>query len=283
MFRYLLGIALVGLIVAFVYLQLTAKAPVTQTESIATTVKELRASGKIDDKQQSVVMVQLAIQGYIVKKGRPPEELDQLVPDFLSNVPNNPETGKPFDYLVVRLESGGTSYKLGAQVSQYLAKGEQGDTGGKETSDPNAIMLASLLGEDGFINPNDMESDPFVYDASGRRDPFLPFNLAPETEFNPNVSPLLQYGLGQLRLTAVLETGLGKKIALVENSAGRGFSVEEGMKIGNRGGTVAEIANDKMVIVEQRVDFTGKERQEVVEMKLTPKVATSSKEKGRKK
>jgi len=107
----------------------------------------------------------------------------------------------------------------------------------------------------------------YDFDAKGRRDPFLPFDFSPADEPVTTRTPLEKYDLGQLKLTAILG-GLDKPKAIVENAAGKGFSIEVGTKIGRNGGLVVVIEKEKVVIEERRVDFTGKELIDRVELKL---------------
>lgn len=110
----------------------------------------------------------------------------------------------------------------------------------------------------------------YDFETRGRRDPFLPFDFSPATEPVTTRTPLEKYDLGQLKLTAIL-AGMDKPKAIVENAAGKGFSIEIGTKIGRNGGIVVAIEKEKVVIEERRIDFTGKEKTELVELKLRTK------------
>lgn len=111
----------------------------------------------------------------------------------------------------------------------------------------------------------------FTYDPVGKRDPFLPFNFAPEQpkEFSAT-TPLEKYDIGQLKLTAIL-AGFGEPRAIVENAVGRGFTVTIGTKIGRKGGIVTEIRPEKVIIREEAIDFTGIKTSRNIEMTLRTK------------
>jgi Tfp pilus assembly protein PilP len=51
--------------------------------------------------------------------------------------------------------------------------------------------------------------------------------------------------------------GFDEPTAIVENAAGRGFTVKRGAKIGPNGGVIIEILKDRLVIEETVTDFTG--------------------------
>ena len=73
--------------------------------------------------------------------------------------------------------------------------------------------------------------------------------------------------LSQLRLTAVLRTPTRTK-ALVQESSGKGYVINEGTYIGNKGGQVSKILNDRMMVEEKYLDVFGKISVREREMKL---------------
>lgn len=104
------------------------------------------------------------------------------------------------------------------------------------------------------------------YVRKGRPDPFAPFvrNTEPETRSEKKQklkrreprTPLERISLGQLRLTAVMETA-EKDLALVEEASGKGYVVKEGTYIGNEGGRITEILPEAIVIEEKYLDVFG--------------------------
>lgn len=107
----------------------------------------------------------------------------------------------------------------------------------------------------------------YKYDPTGKRDPFLAFDFAPRAEDDASKTPLERYDLGQLKLTAVL-AGFDKPRAIVENAAGKGFTVTEGTKIGRNNGVITVIDKDKITVRERYVDFTGLEQIKDIELRL---------------
>lgn len=114
------------------------------------------------------------------------------------------------------------------------------------------------------------------YSRKGRIDPFEPFLRKPEADAPDEKSelarraprtPLEKIDLSQLRLTAVLRTPTRTK-ALVQESSGKGYVINEGTYIGNKGGQVSKILKDRMMVEEKYLDVFGKISVREREMKL---------------
>jgi type IV pilus assembly protein PilP len=67
---------------------------------------------------------------------------------------------------------------------------------------------------------------------------------------------LERISLGQLRLTAVMETG-EQNLALVEEASGKGYVVKEGTYIGTEGGRITDILSEAIVVEEKYLDVFG--------------------------
>lgn len=107
----------------------------------------------------------------------------------------------------------------------------------------------------------------FVYNPTGKRDPFAPLDFSqPAAPLDPR-NPLTGFDYKELRLTSVLAGG-NEPLAIVEDSAGRGFTVRQGTRIGKSGGEVIEIQRDKLVIQEPRTDSRGGKHTERIELSL---------------
>ena len=94
--------------------------------------------------------------------------------------------------------------------------------------------------------------------AAGRRDPFRPFTLdiRPDLETAEPLTPLQQYELRQLTVTAVM-WGLTPALAMLEDDMGMGFIVSPGTPIGRHGGIVKAIEPGQVVVEESVLDFYG--------------------------
>lgn len=191
--------------------------------------------------------VQLAVTRYQSdNNGKPPPALEALIPTYFDQVPIDPTTREPFAYKV----EGGRAF-VGSTAPVAVAK---------------AGITDELVD---LEEATSTEKVSFIYDPTGKRDPFRAFDFSARAT-NDAKSPLERYDLGQLKLTAVL-LGMGEPTAIVENSVGKGFTVKKGSKIGTNNGEVVEILQDKVLILESNVDFTGQTATRTVEMKLRTK------------
>jgi hypothetical protein len=219
----------------------------------------LDASGDVSDARKELLRVQLAIADYRSRNGQYPPSLSALVPDYFDVIPKDSETGQAMIYTVA-----GGRYRLGS--------GGKFPAGGAEPGGPtdlkfdpadlkiDPVLLASLE-QDGS------ERASFVYDPTGKRDPFLPFDLTPKVA-NKGGTELENYAIGQLRYTSFLGSS-GDPIGLVENAARKGFTVRKGTKIGTNGGVVVEILPSKIQILETMVDpITNEKKNTTVEMEI---------------
>lgn len=97
------------------------------------------------------------------------------------------------------------------------------------------------------------------FDPSGRRDPFRPFVTSAELaarRAKDDLSPLQKLELSQLRLVAIV-WGTRQNHAMVEDSAGVGYVLRVGTRVGPNGGRVARIAPDAVYVEESFRDSTG--------------------------
>ena len=100
----------------------------------------------------------------------------------------------------------------------------------------------------------------FRYSPTGKADPFRPFlerdeiarKKAIKSKPKPiPLSPLQRVGIEKFRLVGIAG-GAARRVAVVEEAAGKLYTVKKGNIIGQNGGRVAEIQEDR-VIVEQTV------------------------------
>lgn len=260
MAKYGAGLLIVCLLAFIGYTQFSGSV-LDEKASIEKGVQLAKQQKNLTDEEEALLRIQLALGAYMAVHSEAPESLEQLVPTFLQSVPVNPRTKNEFAYL-----KDGRQYKLGRQVERYVMQ-QRGDS----PADSSAALIGTEPGssaEEVFVNPNTMKVEEFIYDPSGKRDPFRPFDTAgPKSECDPS-QPLTCWEVGQLRVTAVLK-GSDGNTALVENEIGRGFTVRPGSRIGKRNGEVVSIESDRLKIVETYVEpFTNKKVREVVEMKI---------------
>jgi len=111
----------------------------------------------------------------------------------------------------------------------------------------------------------------FSYNPQGLIDPFKPFiQIGSPGKTVPGVpkTPLQEYDLSQLRLTAIIWLGSDASRAMVEDSAGKGFTVQKGTHIGKRGGKVKAIRLDRVIIEEPVRGYGKQSRAREIVMKM---------------
>ena len=250
-------VTVVGILIVAEVVYLTwfggGRDPVSLRDAINTAVA---AKTELSNQRQAQLKIQLALGDFRAKNRRLPATLNELVPVYFDVIPVDPESNQPFPYRV-----DGQRYFLGAEVPTPLPAGTaQAGQGASVAPGEQAELIASLNGE---------KKEGFIYDPTGKRDPFRSFDFSPPNN-DKGATPLEKYNLGQLKLTAVLE-GFEEPKAIVENAAGKGFTVKKGTKIGPNGGEVVEILKDKLLILEKTADFTGQIKSQTVELKLRTK------------
>jgi len=109
----------------------------------------------------------------------------------------------------------------------------------------------------------------YVYEAAGRRDPFLPLAQIrkPVSEGGQPLTPLQKFDLGQFRLIGVI-IGRNEPMAMVMAPGGKAYVLKRGIKIGKNAGQVTDIREDAVVIEERFYDFAGEYRTSVQEIQL---------------
>lgn len=133
----------------------------------------------------------------------------------------------------------------------------------KEGSRPESIIeLEKMLSG---------SSNTFVYKREGRPDPFMPFisEQVVEAEMGldeEELTGMRQYEPGQLTLVALVFAEEGP-LAMVQDSAGMGYVLREGTKIG-RSGIVERIGANMMIIKQSLLTTSGKTKYHTIQMVL---------------
>ena len=118
------------------------------------------------------------------------------------------------------------------------------------------------------------EERDYVYDPTGKRDPFQPFiatqiAVRPVGEEEIPITPLQKYDLSQLKLVAIL-VGKGEGKAMIEDAEGKGYIVEKGIYVGRNFGKVKAVLKDRVVIEERYKDYMGKVKTKEIVLQLYP-------------
>jgi len=107
----------------------------------------------------------------------------------------------------------------------------------------------------------------YVYESSGKRDPFRSFQFVDDEVPKQGFGPLGDFELGQLSVIAVV-WDTSKPRALVADPGGRSFVVHEGSQIGKNNGRVIHIGDNLVLVKETYVDFEGNETTKDVELRI---------------
>jgi len=112
-------------------------------------------------------------------------------------------------------------------------------------------------------------SMPAVTLKEGGRDPFRPMTLRTKvTNRNrENLSPLERLDLGQLKIVGIV-WDIKEPRAMVEDTAGLGYTVKVGTPIGSNDGKVKAIHRNQIIIEEASADIYGQRKPRDVSMKL---------------
>jgi len=122
------------------------------------------------------------------------------------------------------------------------------------------------------------EMPDYRYDARGKTDPFKPFvrlelptpsKKGPEKKkFSGALTPLQRVGLDKVRVTGIAGSAT-KRVAMVDDGAGKGYIVYVGTLIGQNDGRVIQILPDRVIVEEKVGDGSkGKEKSHRVALKL---------------
>ncbi len=109
----------------------------------------------------------------------------------------------------------------------------------------------------------------YAYNPTGKADPFKPFiqlTLARRPGGVP-LTPLQRYEVSQLKLVAIIASPEGN-VALVEDSAGKGFFLKKGTLVGKNDGKVSRVLKDRVIIEELYQDIYGKAKNAEVSLYL---------------
>jgi type IV pilus assembly protein PilP len=117
-----------------------------------------------------------------------------------------------------------------------------------------------------------LDDEPYAYDPSGRRDPFIPLIVATapttsRTEQKLACPPLQDFELASLKLVAIVWGDMGRK-AMLKAPNGRGYAVAEEMLIGRDCSRIHRIDSNAVVIEETRRDSSGNASKEEVVLRL---------------
>ena len=102
------------------------------------------------------------------------------------------------------------------------------------------------------------------------RDPFRPMTLKSNgpSRSRENLSPLERFDIGQLRIVGIV-WDVKEPRAIIEDSAGLGYTVKIGTPIGSNDGRVKVIRRDQIIIEEVYEDAYGARKKRDIAMRLS--------------
>jgi Tfp pilus assembly protein PilP len=123
-------------------------------------------------------------------------------------------------------------------------------------SKPKAPAAATT----GTAKPEEkVEQEVYVYDAKGRRDPFM--SLVVVAKQRPNVkkkaNPIENYDVSEITLSAIV-WDKQHHYALITLPDKKSYTIRKGMTLGLYGGKVFDITRDSVLIREQIKDYRGR-------------------------
>lgn len=120
------------------------------------------------------------------------------------------------------------------------------------------------------------QQETYYYNPEGRIDPFKPFidleaaarKKAEQTKVLP-INPLQRLGIDQFRLVGIIESEQGRR-AMVQDMAGKFYTLVRGTYIGLNNGLVVNILKDSVIVNERVTTDEGKIQSRSHIMKLRP-------------
>ena len=103
--------------------------------------------------------------------------------------------------------------------------------------------------------PEKKEEPEYTYNPAGKADPFKQLTTAKGVSKIP-LTPLQKYDISSLKLVAIIAAPEGS-VALVEDSAGKGYFLKKGTLVGKNDGKVMKILKDRVIIEETYQDIVG--------------------------
>jgi len=124
--------------------------------------------------------------------------------------------------------------------------------------------------------PKKTATAAYVYDPTGKPDPFRPFILeikGPPPVIKP-LQPLQRYEISQLKLVGIIWMPETPR-AMLEDATGKGFIVSKGSLVGKNDGKVTEIFQDEVIITEKSTDILGETKIKDIKLRLHEQEAKS--------
>ncbi len=155
---------------------------------------------------------------------------------------------------------------ISAVIGIFGCTGED-KTAAKRAAKPKVPSSAQTTGP--AMPEEKVEKEVYVYDAKGRRDPFM--SLVAVAKEKPHMkkkaNPVENYDVDEIKLTAIVWDN-HQHYALVTLPDNKSYTIRKGMTLGLYGGKVQDITKDSVLIREQVKDYRGQLRMKDTLLKL---------------
>lgn len=103
-----------------------------------------------------------------------------------------------------------------------------------------------------------VEKEIYVYDAKGRRDPFMSLaqTSKPKVQIKKGASPIEIFDVDEIKLIAIAWDS-NQYYALITMPDSKSYTIRKGMTLGLNNGKVIDITKDSVFIQEQVKDYRG--------------------------
>ncbi len=120
----------------------------------------------------------------------------------------------------------------------------------------------------------------FTYNPAGKPDPFVPLiaesamtdqkaDTASVSSEDSHLTPLQKYDLSELNLVAIIIRDDNLRAAMVEDKAGYGYILKQGMLVGKNNGVIRQITANSIVVEEKTVDASGSAKTNTVTLTVS--------------
>jgi type IV pilus assembly protein PilP len=118
--------------------------------------------------------------------------------------------------------------------------------------------------------PKKIVTSGYVYDPTGKPDPFRPFIIEvsrPKEVVKKPLHPLQRYEISQLKLVGIIWQ-IGNPRAIFEDATGKGYIVVKGSYVGKKDGRVSDILENGVIITEKSTNIFGETETKEIRVKL---------------
>ena len=136
--------------------------------------------------------------------------------------------------------------------------------------DKQEVKTSTESSDTSVLQKRNLEPESPKFFRKANRDPFRPPSIQARTgtRSRDNLSPLERFELGQLKVVGIV-WNVKEPRAMIEDTAGLGYTILVGTLIGASEGRVKGIHRDQVVVEEFFEDVSGKRKTREISMKLS--------------